>query len=186
MTLSECPAWFYAGTLHLEPMWCYFHGVLGDLKTVLGEWVCKEFLPGKAWTSFFLPFPLGSWHNAVYRWSRAKRKGMNIFFPSVSSWLLISDRLRCVTQPSHPAVPVPHSWVTFQVPDRLQRQDWRQNVEASESSSALENPFFLPEATGTFLLPTTIKSQEWVWFIPPSPRPSLLSLEMESEIILKR
>lgn len=59
--LNECPAWFYAGTLHLELIWCYFHGVLGNLKTVLGEWACKEFLPGKAWTSFFLPFPLGSW-----------------------------------------------------------------------------------------------------------------------------
>lgn len=78
--------WFYDRTSHLQPMWRYFHGVLGDLKTVLGEWACKEFLLGKAWASFFLPFPLVSW-----------------------------SAIDCVLSPIHstPAFPVRHSWVTF-------------------------------------------------------------------------
>ena len=159
MTLNECPAWFYAGTLHLEPMWCYFHGVLGDLKTVLGEWVCKEFLPGKAWTSFFLPFPLGSW-----------------------------SAIDCVLSPSHHTPP--SLFLTAESPFRCptgskDRTEGRM-LKHQNLPPPLKILFFLPETTGTFLLPTTIKSQEWVWFIAPSPRPSLLSLEMESEIILKR
>lgn len=98
-------------------MWRYFHAVLGDLKTVLGEWACKEFLPGKAWASFFLPFPLVSW-----------------------------SAIDCVPSPIHstPTFPVRHSWVTFQVADRFSRQQWRQNVEGSKSSSAPETPFFPP------------------------------------------
>lgn len=140
-------------------MWRYFCGVLGDLKTVLGEWACKEFLPGKAWASFFLPFPLVSW-----------------------------SAIDCILSPicSTPTFPVPHSWVTFQVPDRLQRRHWRRNVEGSKSSCAFENPFFLPETTRTFFLPATIKSQEWVCLVYCSISKAVSPLEMEAEVSLKR